>query len=303
MMTMSQVAVVYTDNREEGTYQVIDLLGINPVEGKDVVLKPNFNTGDPPPASTSMVVLKSLITKLYDMGAKSITVAERSGPVDTHDCMKQKGLFELAEELNFEVVNLAEVPLEEYVHFIPNDSHWKNGFLFAKIYQDAECIVETCCLKTHQFGGHFTFSLKNATGLVPKRNLDGNAHMQELHGSPHTRKMIAEINTAFTPDLIIMDGVSAFVDGGPARGTIKEANVVLASTDRVAIDAVGVALLRILGTTPEVSRGNIFQQEQIARAVELKLGVQTAAEIELVTSSKEANELAEKIYAELLQRK
>ncbi|MCG3260708.1 MAG: hypothetical protein H7644_13230, partial [Candidatus Heimdallarchaeota archaeon] len=71
----------------------------------------------------------------------------------------------------------------------------------------------------------------------------------------------------------------------------------------VAIDAVGVAILRILGTTPEVSRGDIFQQEQIARAVELRLGIQTAAEIELVANSKEANELAEKIYAELLQRK
>jgi len=303
MITMSKVAVVYTDNREEGTYQVIDLLGINPVKGKNVVLKPNFNTADPPPASTSMVVLKSIITKLYDMGAKTITVAERSGPVDTLDCMKQKGLFELAEELKFEVVNLAEVPLEDYVHIVPNDSHWKNGFLFAKIYQDAECIVETCCLKTHQYGGQFTFSLKNATGLVPKRNLDGKAYMRELHSSPHQRKMIAEINTAFTPDLIVMDGVSAFVDGGPAKGTMKEAKVVLASTDRIAIDAVGVAILRILGTTPEVSRGNIFQQEQIARAVELRLGVQTAAEIELVASSKEANELAEKIYAELLQRK
>ena len=303
MITMSKVAVVHTDNREEGTYQVIDLLGINPVKGKKVVLKPNFNTADPPPASTSMVVLKSIITKLYDMKAKSITLAERSGPVDTHDCMKQKGLFELAEELKFEVVNLAEVPLEEYVHIIPKNSHWKNGFLFAKIYQEAECIVETCCLKTHQFGGHFTFSLKNATGLVPKRNLDGTEHMRELHSSPHTRKMIAEINTAFTPDLIILDGVSAFVDGGPARGTMKEANVILASTDRVAIDAVGVAILRILGTTPEVSRGDIFQQEQIARAVELRLGIQTAAEIELVANSKESNELAEKIYAELLQRK
>ena len=303
MLTMSKVAVVYTDNREEGTYQVIDLLGINPVKGKKVILKPNFNTADPPPASTSIVVLKSIITKLYDMKAKTITVAERSGPVDTHDCMKQKGLFELAEELKFEVVNLAEIPLEEYVHIIPNDSHWKNGFLFAKIYQEAECIVETCCLKTHQYGGHFTLSLKNATGLVPKRNLDRNSHMRELHSSPHQRKMIAEINTAFTPDLIIMDGVSAFVDGGPAKGTMKEANVILASPDRVAIDAVGVAILRILGTTPEVSRGDIFQQEQIARAVELKLGVQTATEIELVANSKEANELAEKIYAELLQRK
>ena len=38
----------------------------------------------------------------------------------------------------------------------PEDSHWKDGFLFPKIYREAESIVTTGCLKTHQFGGHFT---------------------------------------------------------------------------------------------------------------------------------------------------
>ena len=46
----------------------------------------------------------------------------------------------------------------------------------------------------------------------------------------------------------------------------------IASTDRIALDAVGVATLRIYGTTGEVENGSIFEQEQIARAVELGLG-------------------------------
>ena len=41
--------------------------------------------------------------------------------------------------------------------------------------------------------------------------------------------------------------------------------MVLAGTDRVALDAVGVAILRMFGTTREVSRGRVFEQEQIAR--------------------------------------
>jgi uncharacterized protein (DUF362 family) len=57
----------------------------------------------------------------------------------------------------------------------------------------------------------------------------------------------------------------------------------LAGTDRVAIDAVGVAILRYFGTTPAVSQGAIFEQEQIARAVELGLGVDSPAKIELLT--------------------
>ncbi len=297
---MAQVALVCTKDREEGTYQVSDLLGINPVKGKKIMLKPNFNTSDPAPASSSEIVLKALIIKMWDMGAKSIVLAERSGPEDSHECMEKKGIFKMAKELDFEVVNLAELPVEEFTKIVPENSHWKDGFLFPKIYQNAECIVETCCLKTHQFGGHFTLSLKNATGLVPKKNLNGNMYMREMHSSPNVRKMIVEINTAFTPDLIVLDGVTAFVDGGPARGTLKEADVILASTDRVAIDAVGVAMLRILGTIPEITEGKIFDQEQIARAVELNLGVKSATEIEIITNTKEADMIAEKIYKELL---
>jgi len=51
----------------------------------------------------------------------------------------------------------------------------------------------------------------------------------------------------------------------------------------VAMDSVGVAILRLLGTTPEVTRGPIFEQDQIKRAVELGLGVSSAAEIQVVT--------------------
>ncbi|MCG3226511.1 MAG: DUF362 domain-containing protein [Candidatus Heimdallarchaeota archaeon] len=295
---MTKLSIVVTENREEGTRKAIDLLDFNPVKGKKVILKPNFNTADPPPASTSIDTLRALIIKLQEMYARSITLAERSGPVSTHECLEQKGIYNLAEELDFEIVNLAEVPLEEYILLKPEKSNWDNGFLFAKIYHEAECIVETCCLKTHH-AGHFTLSLKNAVGMVPRRNLNGNAYMKEMHNSFKTRSMIAEINSVFNPALIVLDGVTAFVDGGPARGTLKEANVIVAGTDRIAIDAVGVAILRILGTTPEISEGSIFEQEQIARAVELNLGISSPEELEIVTDSAESAELAEKIIREL----
>ena len=161
---MAKIALVSTDSREEGTIRAINLFGGDPVGGKDVVLKPNFNTADTPPGSTATETLRVLIPKLRDMGANSVTLAERSGPVNTRECMEEKGIFELADELDFPIVNLAEIPLEEYVHVLPENSHWKNGFLFAKIFYEAESIVVTCCLKTHH-SGHFTLSLKNATGI------------------------------------------------------------------------------------------------------------------------------------------
>ena len=144
-------------------------------------------------------------------------------------------------------------------------------------------------------------ALKNSVGVVAKR-LPGESHdyMRELHRSPDQRRMIAEINAAYTPDMIVLDGVEAFVDGGPHDGSRVTAEVVLAGTDPVAIDAVGVALLRHYGTTPEVSRGRIFEQEQIARAVELGLGVSGPDDIELVTEDSESRDYAQRIRETLL---
>ncbi len=296
---MTKIALILTEDREKGTKEVVELLGINPVNLKNVILKPNFNTADTPPGSTAIENLQGLIPTLKDMGALSITLAERSGPVNTRECMEEKGIFKLAEELDFSIVNLAEVPVEEYVHLKPKNSHWENGFLFAKLYHEAECIVETCCLKTHRSKAHFTLSIKNAVGMVPRRELDGHGYMREMHNSPHIAKMIAEINSVFNPDLIVLDGVTAFVDGGPATGTRIEANIILAGTDRVAIDAVGIAILRILGTNPHVSKGSIIELEQIARAVELGIGISSLKEIEILTKTDEAEELATKIILEL----
>ncbi|MFX0028823.1 MAG: DUF362 domain-containing protein [Candidatus Hermodarchaeota archaeon] len=290
---MVKVVVVSTDDPVYGVNHSLELLGINPIKDKDVIFKPNFNTADPPPASSSMKTIKQLIIKLKEMGAKSITTAERSGPADTAKTFEQKGLYALAEELDFSIVDLTSIPNDQYILKKSEVFHWKDGFLFPKIYDDAECIIETCCLKTHMYGGHFTLSLKNAVGLVHKK------YMGELHSSKHQRKMIAEINSVYKPDLIIMDGILTFVDGGPMEGTRKEANVFIAGTDKVAIDAVGVAILRILGTTPEVTKGAIFEQEQIKRAVELGIGITSPNEIEFITDSEEANKLVLQIKQEL----
>lgn len=73
------------------------------------------------------------------------------------------------------------------------------------------------------------------------------------------------------------------MDGGPEAGKKVRPGVMIAGTDRVAVDAVGVAILRLYGTTRVVATGKVFAQEQIARAVELGLGVAGSEQIELVT--------------------
>lgn len=292
----SKVSLVRTSDRASGIGNVIDLLGINPVVGKDVLLKPNFNTADPYPASTHNDTLIHLILHLKKLGAKSITIGERSGPPDTADVMKEKGIYDLCSKLDVGLINFEELPPEEWVRVKPEESHWRSGFDVAKPVLDSDCIVTTCCLKTHRYGGVFTMSLKLAVGITHKRN------MKELHTSFFDmRKMIAEINQVYEPSLILLDGIETFVDGGPAKGTRKSGNVLLAGTDRIAIDAVGLSILKELGSNRKIMSKLIFEQEQISRAVELGLGVTRPEQIEIVTGDAKSERYADRLREILLE--
>jgi uncharacterized protein (DUF362 family) len=287
----ARIALVKTQDRAEGIRRAIDLLGTNPVSGNRVLFKPNFNSADEAPGSTHPDVLREMLTRLTDMGAQSITIADRSGMGNTRAVMNRKGVFDLADEFGIEAVVFDELADTDWVMQQSGDFHWSQGFPVPRLLLDTECVVQTCNLKTHRFGGHFTLSLKNSVGFVADK-LDGHNYMGELHSGDTQRKMIAEINTAYTPSLIVMDGVEAFLDGGPDTGTRAETNVVLAGTDRIAIDAVGVAILRLFGTTPEVSQGKIFDLDQIARAVELGLGIESPDKIELITADTDTDSQA-----------
>ncbi len=295
--TMSRVALLKTDNREHGVQASLRALEVNPVRGKDVLIKPNFNTADPTPGSTHNDTLVALVKELWAMGAKSITLGERSYP-PTREVMEEKGVLPLLDKLEVRVMNFDDLAERDWVLFKPKASHWTNGFRIARPILDAECLVSTCCLKTHQFGGIFTMSLKLHVGVVPTSRL-GFDYMRELHGSPHQRKMIAEINEPFKPSLVILDGIDAFVDGGPAMGTHARGDVFLASIDRVAIDACGVAVLKVVGSNRSIMEPKVFEQEQIARAVELGLGASSPSEIEVIPADEKSQDYRDRVVEAL----
>jgi uncharacterized protein (DUF362 family) len=271
--------------------------------GKKVALKANYNSADEFPASTHIDTLTEIVRWLKkDAKVSKLVLAERSGMGDTREVLKDRGVFNLAGDLGFDVVVLDELVKQGWVKNQPDGSHWKRGFLFPKTFLDADRIVQTCCLKTHQFGGHITMSLKNSVGMVAKTDpTDNYPYMGELHSSKNQRLMIAEINTAYKPDFIIMDGIKAFTTGGPHEGTLVEPDILIGGEDRVAVDAVGVAVLRKYGTTPEVSRGKIMDLEQLARASDLEIGTCSTDEIDLVPidegSEKAAEEIGKKLHS------
>ena len=295
----SRVALVKTDNRKNGVKTSLKALHINPVKGKNVLIKPNFNTADIPPGSTHNDTLVALVEEIWVMGAKSVSLGERSYP-PTREVMEKKGILPILDKLNVEVIDFDNLADKDWVFIKPKTSHWPNGFRIARPVLDAECLVSTCCLKTHQYGGIFTLSLKLHVGVVPTSR-HGYNYMRELHASPHQRKMIAEINEPFRPALVVLDGIDAFVDGGPMAGKRVKAEIFLASADRVAIDAVGVATLKFLGSNKGIMKPKIFEQEQISRAVELGLGAPSPAEIELIPADKNSQGYKEDIE-EILKR-
>ena len=275
-MADGRVAVALEANRRVATKKVASAIGMPYMEDKEVLIKPNLNTSDPPPGSTHTDTLSSVLEMIKPDNPRKIVVGDRSGPMETRKVFEDKELFEMGKEEGFECLIFDEMPDDMYKNYQPPGSHWRDGFLFARPVIRADRVVCLCCLKTHQYGGHFTMSLKLTTGMVHRNNMD------ELHSSRYQREMIAEMNYAYEPDLVIMDGVEAFYQGGPMHGAVWKANLTFASKDRVALDAVGVAALKMHGTTREIEKRPVFMQDQIRRAVELGLGVQEAKDIELV---------------------
>lgn len=295
----SRVTFASTENRKAGVASSLKALNLNPVKNKDVLIKPNFNTADRTPGSTHNDTLVALVQEVWQMGAKSVSLGERSYP-PTRDVMEQKGVLRLMKELDVKIIDFDDLDARDWVKVKPKDSHWQDGFRVARPVLEAECLISTCCLKTHQYGGIFTMSLKLHVGVVPTHR-HGYPYMSELHQSPHQRKLIAEINAPFTPDLVVLDGIDVFVDGGPMDGKRAKGHVFLASTDRVAIDAVGLAVLKSLGSNNQIMKPGIFEQEQIARAAEIGLGASSPSEIEVIPADEKSRQYRDQVV-EVLNR-
>ena len=210
-------------------------------------------------------------------------MAERSVMGRTSDILANSGVVDLSLSLGFDLVFLDDLNPDGWKDIRAQGLHCKHGFRIARIFTDAQKVVETFCLETHRLGGDFTVRLKNSVGAVAARPKGSSYdYMRGLHSSPFQGLMVAEINAFYRTDLVLMDAAKDFVTGGSEAGDAVEPGLLLASNNRVAVDAVGVTTLSYYGTTTEASHDRIFEQEQIARAASLGVGARSADRIELV---------------------
>jgi uncharacterized protein (DUF362 family) len=286
----SKVYVIKTTDRKKGVAELLRFFDLDSLSGKKVAIKANFNSPDPYPATTHIDTLSIIVDALQQRSAR-VVLAERSGQGETERVLEEMGVYRFAVEKGIEVINLDELGSDGWIK--QEGEHWIRGYLFAKVFNEADAVIQTCCLKTHRFGGHFTMSLKNSVGMIAKNDPSSvYNYMIELHAPLlHQREKIAEINRSYIPKVVIMDGIKGFSHGGPDKGTLIEPGILLASDDRIALDATGVAVLRIHGTTKEVEKGEIFQQSQIKRAADLGLGATGSEDVEIIPVNSEAEDI------------
>jgi len=300
MTDKADVFITGEKNRVAGVQNVLGAFDITMFSGTLVAVKANFNSADPFPASTHIDTLDTICSAILEQHPARVTLVERSGMGNTRSVLEETGVISCSRNRGFDVTVLDDLDRSGWQEIQAAGLHWDRGFFLAKDIARADYVVQTCCLKTHRYGGYFTLSLKNMVGTIARRvpGLDYD-FMNELHTSPHQRLMIAEINKFCITDIIVMDATEGFSSGGPDKGKLIKPGIILASRDRVAIDAVGVALLRASGTVPVVMNGKIFELEQIARAAELGVGIGSADRIRLVPLDESGRAAAELVQHQL----
>jgi uncharacterized protein (DUF362 family) len=264
------------DNIRQSVDQALASLGpLNTVisRGDKVMVKPNFNSEDPPPASTDLLFLKAIIEVLLELGAK-VTVGESSGGVwrPTEKVFQRLHLYELARGLGVRLIAFEEKG-NEWVR-IKIDGDFLQSVVMPRSAYEADRLIYLPCLKTHRLA-RYSGALKLAFGFVsPGERLAFHLRYRE--------EKLADISLCWQPDLIVMDGRKAFITGGPNRGQVVEPKIILASGDLIATDIEAVKVLLSYQANNRLL-SDPWQLPQITTAMKHKLGASKSGYI-LITA-------------------
>ncbi len=248
------------------------------LRGKRVLVKPNVVNDRPPPSTTNPKVVEAVVRLVQEAGAQGVTVADSSGIIrfPSSANFAATGIKQAAESAGASVLALEEEP---WVRVEAASAKALPRYYVSKPVYDADVFINLPVVKTHRFA-HYSCSLKNLVGIIHPRYRPSVSFL-----SPDWHERIAELNLAVHPHLTIADGTTLMIAGGPTSGTPARADILLVSGDRIALDAVAVALIRTFGAWPQVTEQGVWEQRQIKRAIELGLGIQGPSHIELVTQS------------------
>ncbi len=285
--------------------RAIDLAGgLGDIKGGDkVVIKPNL-TGPLPNVCTNVEVLRGVIQAVAEhTDSRNITIAESSGlGLPTLLFAGISGYLELCRQ---EGARFMSWDGEEYVGF--HDPEWRYIQGEKRIPRsldprapEYDHFINVPILKNHEDCPHsnavFTACIKNFVGILPfageGSRIESNIHDENLGFQ------VAELGR-IVPRITmnVIDATTLALKNGPAGGfwgsgsqdgplMTVNAGIVLASRDRVVCDSLGLAILKHYAIEEGVDRPyvhrSVWQDAQIKRAVELRLGTGSPELVELV---------------------
>jgi uncharacterized protein (DUF362 family) len=215
-----------------------------PVQGKTVLLKPNFVGPDPQNLiNTHPAVVAAARESFLQLGAERVLIGD--GPALERDTEAILESMHLREHIGPLANCFVDLNLDSARRTVLRTNASSLGKLYLpETVLGADLVVSMPRLKTHHWAG-ITLSLKNMFGIVP-----GNCYgwpKNILHWAGITRALL-DINSTICPDFAIVDGIIGMEGNGPTQGTPKPCGVIVMGDDPVAVDA---TCTRIMGLLPE----------------------------------------------------
>jgi uncharacterized protein (DUF362 family) len=194
-------------------------------------------------------------------------------------------------------------------------NHWPNGFELAELLFAVDHVINVPVIKTH-FQAWFTMSMKAFVGMSHhntrkefhgtwvgegslfdqkrtssrRRGIKKDPEQEARDLAPFVNR-IAELNLGITPALNILDGSTCFVFGGPSSGDTAEPKVIVASRDRIAADATGVAVLKSIGTEERLQDRSVWDTPFLKHGIKIGLGIDSVDRLKLKSEGMAAAEV------------
>ena len=235
--------------------QGLDLLGgveaLIPKEAK-ILLKPNLlkKAEVEKAVITHPVVVGAFARILRENGYEHIVLADSCGHGTTQAVIRGTGMDTYLEKYHIPAIDYSEGVKTAYPQGIQ-----AKEFILPKELLDQDCVISLSKMKTHALE-RITGAVKNSYGFVYGFH-KAKGHTQYPSADSFAR-MLIDLNKCVAPKLYVMDGIVAMEGNGPGSGDPVPMNVMLMSTDPVALDSVFSCLIYL---KPEMVPTNYHGEE------------------------------------------
>jgi len=214
--------------------------GVNPIvkKGDKILLKVNLLVGEiPEKCVTTHPAIFKAVAEIFATEGAILSYGDSPGFGATHAAAKKAGIADVAEEMKIELADFKDGRDVFFDEGSQNKKfHLANGVL------NSDGLISLPKMKTHGLE-RFTGAVKNQFGCVVGMR-KGEFHVK-LPDATDFARMLVDLNSYVKPRLYIMDGVMAMEGNGPRGGTPRAMNVLLFSTDPIALDATASRMINL----------------------------------------------------------